>query len=190
MPTINESSPRTKALQHAFFDRNGVTRDAPCIIRQEVGEVQEQRMRRVWQQDTAVTPTERSALSNTSAENRPSDQRRFLSPRPTSMSQNATLKRNSSIDDALTEQLATRLEPATDLGDQELIVLHVLKHLDAHDAVKGLLVLDPQIEGVDVPRDHPHVLESPLLPQQITSRARQEHAKDDDRMTTPTHVSN
>lgn len=62
-----------------------------------------------------------------------------------------------------TEQLPPGSQPAADLGDKELVVLHVLEHLYAHDAVEGLLVFVPEVELVDVAGDHAHVAEPSLL---------------------------
>lgn len=63
----------------------------------------------------------------------------------------------------LTKELPAGREPAADLRDEELVVLHVLKHLYAHHAVEGSLVLLAQVELIDVARDHADVAEPSLL---------------------------
>ena len=54
------------------------------------------------------------------------------------------------------EELAAGREPAGDFGKQELVVFHVLEHLDAHDAVE----LRGDVEDVHVARDDGEILES------------------------------
>lgn len=66
-------------------------------------------------------------------------------------------------DMALTEELPAWREPVVDLGDEQLVVLHVLEHLDAHDPVEGAYVLLWQVERVDVPGNYTHVPETFLL---------------------------
>mmetsp|Transcript_21742 Transcript_21742/g.54628 ORF Transcript_21742/g.54628 Transcript_21742/m.54628 type:complete len:310 (+) Transcript_21742:116-1045(+) len=58
------------------------------------------------------------------------------------------------------ESLGARLEPLGHALEEEVIVLHVLKHLDRHDAV--VLLAGGHREVVHVGRDHGEVLEAEL----------------------------
>ena len=54
--------------------------------------------------------------------------------------------------------LSSRLDPVADFAQKLLVVLHVLEHFNGDDAVRLTVQLCGQVEGLDVPGEHVHIL--------------------------------